>query len=67
MQPLCQQQKDRGCPGVTGAALAFHLVEASGRILNEMATFDSAGVTDKTDLVEGSASSAPDGVQGGGR
>ncbi len=31
----------------TGAALAFHIIEASVRILNEMATFDDAGVTDK--------------------
>jgi nicotinate-nucleotide--dimethylbenzimidazole phosphoribosyltransferase len=31
----------------TGAALAFHLVEASIRILREMATFDEAGVSNK--------------------
>ena len=31
----------------TGAALAFHLIEASTRILQEMATFDEAGVSDK--------------------
>lgn len=31
----------------TGAALAFHLVEAATRILNEMATFAEAGVSDK--------------------
>jgi nicotinate-nucleotide--dimethylbenzimidazole phosphoribosyltransferase len=31
----------------TGAALAFHMVEASARILREMATFDEAGVSDK--------------------
>lgn len=31
----------------TGAALAFHLVEASTRILREMATFDEAGVSNK--------------------
>ena len=31
----------------TGAALAFHLVEASARILREMATFAEAGVSDK--------------------
>ena len=31
----------------TGAVLAFHLVEAAARILNEMATFDSAGVSHK--------------------
>ena len=31
----------------TGAALAFHLIEASVRILREMATFDEAGVSDK--------------------
>ncbi|WP_027085776.1 nicotinate-nucleotide--dimethylbenzimidazole phosphoribosyltransferase [Cohnella panacarvi] len=29
----------------TGAALAFHLVEAAVRIMREMATFDSAGVS----------------------
>ena len=31
----------------TGAVLAFNLVEASARILNEMATFAEAGVSDK--------------------
>lgn len=31
----------------TGAALAFHMIEASTRILREMATFDEAGVSDK--------------------
>lgn len=31
----------------TGAALAFHLIEASTRILHEMATFGEAGVSDK--------------------
>jgi nicotinate-nucleotide--dimethylbenzimidazole phosphoribosyltransferase len=31
----------------TGAALAFHIIEASTRILREMATFDEAGVSDK--------------------
>ncbi len=31
----------------TGAVLAFHLIEASTRILSEMATFDEAGVSDK--------------------
>ena len=31
----------------TGAALAFHLIEASTRILREMATFDEAGVSEK--------------------
>jgi nicotinate-nucleotide--dimethylbenzimidazole phosphoribosyltransferase len=31
----------------TGAVLAFNLVEASARILNEMATFEEAGVSDK--------------------
>ncbi len=31
----------------TGAALAFHVIEASVRILNDMATFESAGVSDK--------------------
>jgi nicotinate-nucleotide--dimethylbenzimidazole phosphoribosyltransferase len=31
----------------TGAALAFHIIEASVRILNDMATFESAGVSDK--------------------
>ena len=31
----------------TGAALAFHLVEASTCILREMATFDEAGVSDQ--------------------
>ena len=32
----------------TGAVLAFHLIEAAARILNEMATFAEAGVSDKT-------------------
>jgi nicotinate-nucleotide--dimethylbenzimidazole phosphoribosyltransferase len=31
----------------TGAVLAFHLIEASTRILREMATFEEAGVSDK--------------------
>jgi len=31
----------------TGAALAFHIIEAATRILREMATFDEAGVSDK--------------------
>jgi nicotinate-nucleotide--dimethylbenzimidazole phosphoribosyltransferase len=31
----------------TGATLAFHLIEASTRILRDMATFDEAGVSDK--------------------
>lgn len=31
----------------TGAALAFHAVEAACRILDEMATFDEAGVSEK--------------------
>jgi nicotinate-nucleotide--dimethylbenzimidazole phosphoribosyltransferase len=33
----------------TGAALAFHMIEASVRILNEMATFAEAGVSGKED------------------
>jgi len=31
----------------TGAALAFHLIDASAHILNEMATFAEAGVIEK--------------------
>jgi nicotinate-nucleotide--dimethylbenzimidazole phosphoribosyltransferase len=31
----------------TGAVLAFNLIEAAARILNEMATFSEAGVSDK--------------------
>lgn len=31
----------------TGAALAFHIIEASVRILNEMATFEDAGVSNR--------------------
>jgi nicotinate-nucleotide--dimethylbenzimidazole phosphoribosyltransferase len=31
----------------TGAVLAFNLIEAAVHILNEMATFADAGVTDK--------------------
>jgi nicotinate-nucleotide--dimethylbenzimidazole phosphoribosyltransferase len=33
----------------TGAALAMTLVEAATRVLDEMATFDSAGVSDRED------------------
>jgi len=47
----------------SGAVLALPLVQAAARILAEMATFDSAGVTDKTDL----ASSTPDGAEDSGR
>lgn len=32
----------------TGAALCFHLVDAACRIMHEMATFEGAGVTDKS-------------------
>jgi nicotinate-nucleotide--dimethylbenzimidazole phosphoribosyltransferase len=32
----------------TGACLALGLVQASAKILREMATFDSAGVTEKS-------------------
>jgi nicotinate-nucleotide--dimethylbenzimidazole phosphoribosyltransferase len=32
----------------TGAALAFHVIEASARVLNEMATFADAGVSEKS-------------------
>jgi nicotinate-nucleotide--dimethylbenzimidazole phosphoribosyltransferase len=32
----------------TGAVLALHLVRAAALVLNEMATFDSAGVSEKT-------------------
>ncbi len=32
----------------TGAALAFHVIEASARLLNEMATFADAGVSEKS-------------------
>ena len=31
----------------TGALLALHLVRAAALVLNEMATFDSAGVSEK--------------------
>jgi nicotinate-nucleotide--dimethylbenzimidazole phosphoribosyltransferase len=31
----------------SGAVLAFHLVEAAARILDEMATFEEAGVSGK--------------------
>ena len=33
----------------TGAALAFHIIEAACRILDEMATFGEAGVSGKED------------------
>jgi len=36
----------------TGAALAINLVDASVKILNEMATFESAGVSEKTENAE---------------
>lgn len=32
----------------TGAVLAFHIIEAAVRILNEMSTFESAGVSDRS-------------------
>ena len=32
----------------TGAALAFHVIEAAARLLNEMATFADAGVSEKS-------------------
>ncbi|MGH9907428.1 MAG: nicotinate-nucleotide--dimethylbenzimidazole phosphoribosyltransferase, partial [Pyrinomonadaceae bacterium] len=31
----------------TGAALAINIIDAAARLLNEMATFTSAGITDK--------------------
>ncbi len=39
----------------TGAVLAMHLVDAACRILGEMATFESAGVSDRTPPVTGPA------------
>jgi len=33
----------------TGAALAMHLIDAATRALAEMATFDEAGVSDRSD------------------
>ena len=33
----------------TGAALAVPIVQGAAKILREMATFDSAGVSDKAD------------------
>jgi nicotinate-nucleotide--dimethylbenzimidazole phosphoribosyltransferase len=36
----------------TGAALAFHVVEAAARIQNEMATFAEAGVSNKAEAPE---------------
>ena len=33
----------------TGAALAIHLVEAAAKCLAEMATFEEAGVSERTD------------------
>ncbi|HEV7146856.1 MAG TPA: nicotinate-nucleotide--dimethylbenzimidazole phosphoribosyltransferase, partial [Pedococcus sp.] len=36
----------------SGAALAVPLVQAAARLLGEMATFDSAGVTDKAGAAE---------------
>lgn len=39
----------------TGAVLAMHLVDAGCRILNEMATFESAGISDKTPPVPDAA------------
>jgi nicotinate-nucleotide--dimethylbenzimidazole phosphoribosyltransferase len=34
----------------TGAALAMHLLCAASAVMNEMATFDSAGVTDRSEV-----------------
>ncbi len=39
----------------TGAALAMNMVEAAVRIYNEMATFEGAGVSNKTEKVEATA------------
>lgn len=39
----------------TGAVLAMHLVEATARILQEMSTFDEAGVSNKDTSVKGEA------------
>ena len=39
----------------TGAALAMHLIEAAAKILGEMATFDSAGVSGRVDSAEATA------------
>ena len=43
LEELSIQVTGRG----TGAALAFHLVEAAARILDEMATLAEAGVSDR--------------------
>jgi nicotinate-nucleotide--dimethylbenzimidazole phosphoribosyltransferase len=43
LKPLLQLEMRLG--EGTGAALAFHLIEAALRIYNEMATFESAGVS----------------------
>jgi nicotinate-nucleotide--dimethylbenzimidazole phosphoribosyltransferase len=32
----------------TGAALAMHILKASIKIINEMATFESAGISENT-------------------
>ena len=34
----------------TGAALAMHLLNAAAAVMNEMATFDSAGVAERQEL-----------------
>jgi nicotinate-nucleotide--dimethylbenzimidazole phosphoribosyltransferase len=51
----------------SGAVLALPLVQAAARILAEMATFDSAGVTDKAGLGEDAAPGVPAGVRDDGR
>jgi nicotinate-nucleotide--dimethylbenzimidazole phosphoribosyltransferase len=45
LEPLLDLQMRLG--EGTGAALAFFLIEASLRLLSEMATFDEAGVSEK--------------------
>jgi nicotinate-nucleotide--dimethylbenzimidazole phosphoribosyltransferase len=42
----------------TGAALAMHVLEAAAKILCEMATFESAGVSDAAEAAGASSPAA---------
>ena len=48
----------------TGGVLSFHLIDAACLILNEMATFASAGVSDGTSPAPDSVASVDSSLQG---